>query len=478
MSHEIRTPLQSIIGFAEQLKYDGQHRREAANAIHSASEHLLHIVNEVLDYSRISSGSFTLEHEPFELIPLVREVESAMRMQAEQKELSFVLDIEATNHTLIGDPFRLRQILYNLLSNAVKFTNRGFIRWVIQTQSKGDHVTCTFEVSDSGIGMLPEEIERVFNQFEQGNAQITRQYGGTGLGLSIVKALVDAQNGSLKVSSEPGYGSTFTVSIDFPVESEEHVQQTKEPAALPARPVAANVLVVDDDPLILRLCSLILSKHNVPHITMQDPRESLESKNFDETLTHIFLDIRMPTINGIELCHKLKKIYGNNVRFIALTAHVLKEERESILAEGFDAILSKPFRESELLRVLHMEDKGFSSASALPDLSVLRQMTLNDEALFHSVLNQFLEETGEDIDSLYPELEQGSAEKVREIVHRLAGRLSQIGFAPLGGRFSSIETALVSGTALSALDEEIRTIMRNLEELMTQLRLAAPQHFN
>ncbi len=477
MSHEIRTPLQSIIGFAELLKNDTQPRPEAAKAIHSASEHLLHIVNEVLDYSRISSGNFTLDREPFELIPLVREVESAMRMQAEQKQLNFILDLEkAADHTLIGDPFRLRQILYNLLSNAVKFTNRGFVRLAVKTHVEGDRVRCVFVVADSGIGMTPDELERVFNQFEQGNAQITRQYGGTGLGLSIVKSLVDAQGGTLEVDSKPGYGSTFSVSVEFSIHTSSDGEESDEQAA-PTRTVNARVIVVDDDPLILRLCSLILEKHNIPHKTFQDAKACLEEDAYDQETTHIFLDIRMPTINGIELCHRLKKIYGDGVQFIALTAHVLKEERESILAEGFDTILSKPFRESELLKVLEMEDDTPSS-TVLPDLSTLRQMTLNDQDLLQSVIAQFIEETVEDLATLRTSVDSGDAGATREIIHRLAGRLSQVGFKPMGSRFSALETALVGGTSVTTLQAQIGTLMAELEELMAQLRLAIPEHLN
>jgi signal transduction histidine kinase len=205
MSHEIRTPLQSIIGFAEQLKLDGKNQREAAEAIHSSSEHLLHIVNEVLDYSRISSGNFTLEKERFHLMTIIKEVESAMRMQAENKNLTFILDTEqASEFDLMGDSFRLRQILYNLLGNAVKFTSKGFIKLAVKTHDEEDHVRCSFEITDTGIGIFPEELEKIFNQFEQANPHIAKHFGGTGLGLTIVKSLIDAQQGTLEVSSKPG----------------------------------------------------------------------------------------------------------------------------------------------------------------------------------------------------------------------------------------------------------------------------------
>jgi signal transduction histidine kinase/HPt (histidine-containing phosphotransfer) domain-containing protein len=477
MSHEIRTPLQSIIGFAEQLKQNGQNQHEAADAIHSSSEHLMHIVNEVLDYSRISSGNFTLEKERFHLMALVKEVESAMRVQAENKRLSFILDSEqALDFHLLGDSFRLRQILYNLLGNAIKFTTKGFIKLAVRTTEEEERVRCIFEITDTGIGMSPEELERIFNQFEQANPHIAKHYGGTGLGLTIVKSLIDAQHGTLDVSSTPGIGSTFQVTLIFE-KSLDASTQTQHASETVHRSFKGKVMVVDDDPLILRLCSLILSKNNIEHITFQDPQECMNAVP-DKNITHVFLDIRMPAMNGVELCRELRLKYPDETRFIALTAHVLKEERESILEEGFDTILSKPFRESEMLDVLKTGTPKSKVASVIPDLSALRQMTLDDESLFQSVLTQFIEETTEDIGALKSVLHSSDDKVGREIVHRLSGRLSQIGVPALGTKFSSLEAQFVSGKKVEELADEIENVIKRLEEFIAQLRLTTLEHLN
>jgi len=478
MSHEIRTPLQSIIGFAEQLKLDGKHQREAAEAIHSSSEHLLHIVNEVLDYSRISSGNFALEKERFNLLGLIREVESAMRVQADRKDLTFMLDSEqASEYTLMADSFRLRQILYNLVGNAIKFTSKGFVKLSVKTTEEGNDVRCTFDITDTGIGMFPEELEKIFNQFEQANAHISRHYGGTGLGLTIVKSLIDAQHGTLNVSSKPGFGSTFQVVLRFEKCAAITESRKVSPETRAERVFEGKVMVVDDDPLILRLVSLIFSKNNIAHVTFQDPDDCL-ALPFDEKVTHIFLDIRMPSINGVDLCHALKGKYGRKVNFIALTAHVLKEERENILAEGFDAILSKPFHEGELLEVIKTSRPKARLPGSTPDLSALRQMTLNDESLFQSVLSQFVEETTHDIKELYPLLSSSDSSRVRDIVHRLSGRLSQLGISNLGGQFQEVESMIVAGKTVEDLSEEIGRMLKRLEELIAQLRLTTMEHLN
>ena len=477
MSHEIRTPLQSIIGFAEQLKLEGRNQKEAAEAIHSSSEHLLHIVNEVLDYSRISSGNFTLEKEPFHLMSLIREVESAMRMQAENKDLSFMLDAEqATDYHLMGDSFRLRQILYNLLGNAVKFTPKGFVKLAIKTADEDDHVRCIFSITDTGIGMLPEELEKIFNQFEQANPHIAKHYGGTGLGLTIVKSLIDAQNGTLEVSSKPGFGSTFSVTLKFDKCHDQVSRTQRKPTGMEPS-FEGKVMFVDDDPLILRLCSLILSKNKIQHVTFQDPELCLAA-DVDENITHIFLDIRMPSMNGVELCQGLRKKYSGKTRFIALTAHVLKEERDSILQEGFDAILPKPFRESDLIETLKNSSTKVKLPAATPDLSALRQMTLNDESLFQSVLLQFVDETTDDIKTLKSVLASHDTRVGREVVHRLSGRLSQIGIGNFGSRFAALESQIVSGKSVEDLEDELREMVKRVEELIAQLRLTTLEHLN
>jgi signal transduction histidine kinase len=307
MSHEIRTPLQSIIGFSEQLRQNYPEGKESLDAIHSSSEHLLHIVNEVLDYSRIESGKFTVEREPFDLQEVLREVCAGIEIQAEQKGLTFIRELDSQHDIrLLGDGFRLRQILYNILGNAVKFTNKGFVRLSVIVDHSDYTVKCKFQITDTGIGMDQKDIERVFQQFEQANASINHHYGGTGLGLTIVKALVEAQNGNLSVTSELGNGSTFTINLNYDRAPRVELTSANEEKRITQHKINGKVLIVDDDPLILKLCSLILRKHNVDHITFQDPHKVKQCNGFDG-IDLVLLDIRMPNINGVELCHAIRK---------------------------------------------------------------------------------------------------------------------------------------------------------------------------
>jgi signal transduction histidine kinase/FixJ family two-component response regulator len=480
MSHEIRTPLQSIIGFAEQIKQQHTFDREAVDAIHSSSEHLLHIVNEVLDYSRIASGHFTLEKENFSLMAIVKEVEAAIRIQAERKRLTFLLELDHTaDHLLRGDSFRLRQILYNLLGNAVKFTHKGYVKLMVKAIPNLDSVRCVFEISDTGIGIQADDLNKIFNQFEQANTMITRHYGGTGLGLTIVKSLVEAQGGSLQATSEAGQGSLFTVELIYP----------KAPGAVPAKAAAmkevkapvfkGKALVVDDDAMILKLSGLILNKHGITHVLYGEAEKLLNEKT-DPSVTHILMDIRMPHINGIELCHALRKRYADTVTYVALTAHVLPEEREALLNQGFDAVLSKPFREQDLLQVLELREPFTLAARDQEqpgvNLSLVRQMTLGDENLFQSVIMQFIQDTGHDLALLDEKVKSREAPAIREIVHKLTGRIGQMGMQLLSEKLHRIEERMDQGEDLSVLLKDISSVRGETHDLVNAIKEMTVAH--
>lgn len=473
MSHEIRTPLQSIIGFAEQLKQQQGADHEAVSAINSSSEHLLHIVDEVLDYSRISSGSFVLSKERFRLMGLIKEVESAVRVQSDRKGLTLLLDMEQMeDHNLLGDPFRLRQILYNLLGNAIKFTKKGHVKLAIKTVAEETSVRCVFNVSDTGIGIRKEDLSKIFNQFEQANALIAGQHGGTGLGLSIVKSLVEAQGGFMDVSSEPEVGSSFAVTLTF--QNADPV----EPGAIEigkdvSVPFHGKVIVIDDDVMILRLCSIILKKNNIPFTTYSDPKELIQQEP-DPAVTHILIDIRMPDINGVELCKVLRKKYHADTKFIAVTAHVFPQDRQELRKSGFDEVISKPFRENELIALFVVpSDKGAAEkvTSFNIDLSTLRQMTLGDDTLLQSIITQFIEETENDLHQLVEYLGDVKPNPIREIIHKLAGRIGQIGVPALSIKLRDIESSLENGTALSDLNESIVRAKDDVESLLMTFRI-------
>ncbi|MEJ7644361.1 MAG: ATP-binding protein [Chryseolinea sp.] len=477
MSHEIRTPLQSIIGFAEQLKQSGNdNTREAVSAINSSSEHLLHIVDEVLDYSRISSGSFALSKETFGLLSLVTEVSAALSIQAERKKLSLALDAGLRDDLfVVGDPFRLRQVLYNLMGNAIKFTAKGFIKLSVRINDHKHYVNCVFEVADTGIGIKPEDMANIFNQFEQANALIARQFGGTGLGLTIAKSLVEAQGGTLQVASDAGYGSTFTVTLPFEKSSDTHPSITVHKNN-GRQPFNGKVIVVDDDVMILRLCGVVLDKNQINYKTYSDGRELLKAE-IDREVTHMLMDIRMPEINGIELCQAMKKRYPATTTFVALTAHVFPQEHQQLLHEGFDQVMLKPFREHELMNLFGATGNGPSTpvvAESDIDLDLLRRMTMGDEALLQIILNQLIEETTADLEKLELSMNYNDDGQAREIVHKLAGRTGQVGANAIAGKLRSLENNLSNGVPLKELELPLEQMIESIEALLKVVKIQCP----
>lgn len=466
MSHEIRTPLQSILGYSEQLKKSsGNGSQEALEAIQSSSEHLLHIVNEVLDFSRIESGKLTFHNHAFLLAKCMDDVFGALKIQAEQKGLTLNKDIQINHELLVsGDAFRLKQILYNVLSNAVKFTREGGVTLEAKTRESDHAVRCVIKISDSGIGMDEQTLNRIFNQFEQASAATGTLFGGTGLGLTIVKNLLDAQHGTIEVTSKPGEGSVFTITLNFGKVSSAHTQKPVEILLQEASLPLKKVLIIDDDPLILRLCSIILTHQQIPHETIQDPEAALQYDKLDE-ISHVFLDIRMPRINGAAVCTRFREKRAASIYIIALTAHALPNEQADLLTLGFDTVLLKPFRENDFLGII-----GLTSSAEEPvaskdfDFSVLEKMTFDDKALQASVMHQFAEETGEDIRQLERALESKDSSAIREVIHKLTGRVGQMGGIALSARLKETDRLLISGAYTELLDKKIKTLLQDVHE--------------
>ena len=282
--------------------------------------------------------------------------------------------------------------------------------------------------------------------------------------------MIEAQGGALDVSSVPGHGSTFKVSLAF---EKAEIVAAVQPSTLEHndKSFKGKVIVVDDDIMILRLCGLILAKNGISYITFNAATRLLDEKP-DPDVTHILMDIRMPEINGIELCHELHKKYDSEIKFVALTAHVLPQERQELLDEGFDAVLSKPFREQELLRLFNIIHTGNGKGEEVAevDLSMLRSMTLGDEALFQSIINQFIEETENDISNLNESLSGLNAITVREVVHKLAGRTGQMGMVSLSSTLKEIEVNLIDGVELTTLIQPINQATSAMEKALNAVK--------
>lgn len=473
MSHEIRTPLQSIIGYSEIIKNEESPQKKDIDAIYNSSTHLLQIVNEVLDYNRIISGKFTFTDKAFDVIKLLNEVVSVMRQQAEKKSLELNTDFDLPGLNYIeGDPFRLKQILYNLLGNAIKFTNKGEVTLSAFYKRQGELLHLTFMVKDTGIGLSEVESQQIFNEFEQVNSLENEELNkaGAGLGLTIIKSLIEQQGGRVYVKSKKGEGSIFTVYLTFKIAVATQEENTTDTL----RAYNGQVWVVDDDQLILDLCEIIFKRNGIDCRLFSSPSQLLTAE-WDIEVKYVLMDMRMPEMNGIALCGLLRERVGADVKIFAITAQVLPDERELLLNSGFDGLLMKPFKEKELLSVFTeiqelKEDQDEDKKDVDLDLSNLKKMTFGDEEQMQRVLLRFTEDSRDDTSEIQEALMSNEQDQVRLLVHRMAGRIAQVGSKSLAASFRQMEIDVAAEGLDEGKKDRIRKLLQQLDLLLKQLK--------
>ncbi len=358
MSHEIRTPLNAILGYAQLLKHEPDlhpRHRSAIETIEESGNHLLALINDILDISKIEAGRLELQETDFDLVRLIDGLSVMFQLRCEQKNLTWRVEWKGDGYPppcliVHGDEGKLRQILINLLSNAVKFTETGGVALRISEESTDANAegpsTFTFEVIDTGVGILPGERDMIFEPFTQGTSGVKN--GGTGLGLAIARKYVELMGGELSVESTPGKGSRFF--FELPLRC---VAMTAQPMARRRRVVhLANgyhvkALVVDDDRESREILSRMLSDVGVSVITAEDGREALEYVRSHRP-DILFVDVRMPIMDGIELARRILEGEHNPPKMVAVSASALSHERRRYLEAGFDGFIAKPFRDEQI----------------------------------------------------------------------------------------------------------------------------------
>lgn len=372
ISHEIRTPMTAILGYAELLDEaltDPAHA-QSVGAIHRNGRRLLEIIDDILDVARIEAGRLEIESADTSPIEIVRDVVQMMQVRAEERGVELRTEFGGKiPKTVLTDSRRLRQILLNLVGNAVKFTERGGqVRVAVALAA--NHAGCValeIEVSDTGVGIEPKMIEHVFEPFTQADTSPTRAHGGAGLGLAICRSLAEALGGSLRVRSQVGRGSVFTLSIgightdalDF-AEDDDAERPVRLAPPMPSKSTSdsegllagCRVLLAEDGPDNQRLISLILRKAGAEVVLAKNGLEALhlalaESNDFDVVL----MDIQMPVMDGCEATRRLRAA-GFDRPIVALTAHAMAGDRQSFLLAGCDEFMSKPVHKNELTRLV------------------------------------------------------------------------------------------------------------------------------
>lgn len=488
MSHEIRTPLTGVLGMVDLLRTEdlSERQRGYVEAMRVSGRHLLNVVNDILDFSRIESGRLDLEEIDFPLPAVLEGLRSLVHPRAVERGVNLRIEVQpGMPEVFRGDPVRLKQVLLNLVDNAIKFTSAGSVTVRVSPTPRGRAETVQFEVADTGIGMQPEQMQRLFMPFTQADGSISRQYGGSGLGLAICKRLVEAMGGNIAAESTPGQGSVFR--FHLPLHLGDALKLVDTAGASPLQCAPQRILIAEDVPLNREILRTALGRQGHELVFAENGAEALaqmERQHFDLVL----MDVQMPVMDGVEATQRIRQLAPPRrfVPIIGLTANVMARERERYLAAGMDNCLSKPIDFDELAVTINKYCRAEDDRAA-PQAPAGRPVVWIDEAQSGKLRRALAPEGLRELVATAIEAYEGycrsivapdtDAQRRRQDAHKLRGSASTLGMSALADLAGRIENC-AEDSQLAALNEQLQqALVRTRTELVERRLLPDPQHF-
>lgn len=455
MSHEIRTPLTAIVGHAEAIIHDDVDKdkiQDDIEVIHGNSLHLLDLINDILDLSRIEANKFELEIQPLDLGDLIHDLSHIFNAQAQQKQLSFSIEHQLTTPFIIqADNLRLKQILLNLCTNAIKFTEKGQVTLSINWQNE----QLIFTVTDTGIGLSKTHLEQVFEIFTQADNSISRRFGGSGLGLTLSNQLAKLMSGNIAVISELGKGSSFCLTLPCQHNSDDKIMPIVHPALEKESEVffSGKVLLAEDHDDNRRLIARLLTSLGLEVFVACNGKEAVNSC-VEHQPDLVLLDIQMPEMDGVEAFETLRSL-GCNQPIYALTANAMSHEISQYLAIGFTGHLKKPIERKNFIAIIAkycLSTNEENLTTQLPDSAVEQeivennliekaQQSLNDVDL-SDLIAEFKENLSNDKRDLILYSGHHDISKIAQLSHRLSGAAQMFGFIELNQAAQELESMI------------------------------------
>ncbi len=483
MSHEIRTPMNGIVGMTRELfrtELD-EPQRFYLDTIRSAADHLLVVINDILDLSKIEAGKLSIENVPFQLSETVHQACQVMQPRAEEKglQLSIHIDDQLASHHR-GDPHRLNQLLLNLLGNAIKFTEKGCIEVGAHMESsKHGWQEVILRVKDPGIGMDADYLDKIFDPFSQQDRSTAREFGGTGLGMSITKQLVELMNGSIAINSQKGVGTEVLLRIPLAEsrgqESDQHLEES-DYALLSGK----RILVAEDNELNRLVIETTLRHYHVQLDFATNGQEAIDLLKEAET-DIVLMDVQMPVMDGIEATKVLREEMKLTLPIIALTANVLQGDREHYLASGMNDAIPKPFEEADLLEVL-MRWLGKPRAQMLMEtemkvapkkagfsLEKLESIGRGNPEFVQRMITVFCEQVDASIERMTKARQEEDYDAVRKIAHRMKPSIDNLAIGALLKEVRELEKIAGEGQDIDRINELVDLFVKELTDVKNEL---------